>query len=252
MATSPTTTGTCTSGTATPGPTSGRCVDRKESQAHKDHKALPELSDPKDRKAPLDRPEPPAQTPPSPAHRVLRASRARRVALDRLEPRRPSLGLLGRKVTPDPLELTAMMALLALLVLRVSRATPVMWVHKARRTGGSRRRLTEHKVPPDQPALRGRRATPATRVLRDRLDQKDRRVLKGHRAFRVFRVNLVKEAEPGAAAVTGSVNGTPTALTLWKGTQVQFDAIGTKDPNTIYTITEGGDAWKPWTPTWTI
>jgi GDSL-like Lipase/Acylhydrolase family len=37
--------------------------------------------------------------------------------------------------------------------------------------------------------------------------------------------------------VNGSVNGTATALTLWTGSQANFDAIGTKDGNTIYVIT---------------
>jgi hypothetical protein len=38
-------------------------------------------------------------------------------------------------------------------------------------------------------------------------------------------------------AVAGSVNGTATALTLWTGTQAQYDAIGTKDTATVYVIT---------------
>lgn len=39
------------------------------------------------------------------------------------------------------------------------------------------------------------------------------------------------------AAVLGSANGTPTALTLWTGTQAQYDAIVSKDTNTIYIAT---------------
>jgi hypothetical protein len=40
-----------------------------------------------------------------------------------------------------------------------------------------------------------------------------------------------------AKLVSGSSNGTATALTLWKGTQAQYDAIGTKDSNTVYVVT---------------
>lgn len=32
-------------------------------------------------------------------------------------------------------------------------------------------------------------------------------------------------------------NASGQSLTLWKGTQSQYDAIGTKDANTIYVIT---------------
>ncbi len=38
-------------------------------------------------------------------------------------------------------------------------------------------------------------------------------------------------------SVQGSANGTPTNLTLWVGTQAQYDAIGTPDPNTVYFCT---------------
>lgn len=41
----------------------------------------------------------------------------------------------------------------------------------------------------------------------------------------------------GTGKVTGSVNGTATTLILWTGTQVQYDAIVTKDSNTVYVIT---------------
>ena len=41
----------------------------------------------------------------------------------------------------------------------------------------------------------------------------------------------------GVPVVVGSAAGTGTALALWKGTQAQYDAIGTKDGNTIYAIT---------------
>lgn len=37
--------------------------------------------------------------------------------------------------------------------------------------------------------------------------------------------------------VSGSVNGAPTALTLWIGTAAQYAAIGTKDPHTVYVCT---------------
>jgi len=40
-----------------------------------------------------------------------------------------------------------------------------------------------------------------------------------------------------AGYVQGSSNGTPTTLTLWKGTQAQYDAIGSKDANTVYVVT---------------
>lgn len=39
--------------------------------------------------------------------------------------------------------------------------------------------------------------------------------------------------------VAGSANGTPTNLTLWKGTQTEYDAIVTKDGNTVYVVLEG-------------
>ena len=38
-------------------------------------------------------------------------------------------------------------------------------------------------------------------------------------------------------AVTGSTNGTMTSKTLWTGTQAQYNAIGTKDSNTVYIVT---------------
>lgn len=41
----------------------------------------------------------------------------------------------------------------------------------------------------------------------------------------------------GTGKVTGSVNGTPTSLTLWKGTQAQYNALGTYDANTVYVVT---------------
>ena len=37
--------------------------------------------------------------------------------------------------------------------------------------------------------------------------------------------------------VAGSANGTPTALTLWTGTQAQYDAVGTKNSATVYVVT---------------
>ena len=39
-----------------------------------------------------------------------------------------------------------------------------------------------------------------------------------------------------ATAVTGSKAGTAAALTLWTGTKVQYDALTTKDPGTVYLI----------------
>ena len=39
-----------------------------------------------------------------------------------------------------------------------------------------------------------------------------------------------------AGYVQGSVNGTATTTTVWRGTQAQYDAIGTKDSNTLYFI----------------
>jgi hypothetical protein len=39
-----------------------------------------------------------------------------------------------------------------------------------------------------------------------------------------------------AELVSGSVNGVPTALKLWKGNQAQLDAITTRDPNTFYAV----------------
>ena len=38
--------------------------------------------------------------------------------------------------------------------------------------------------------------------------------------------------------VSGSVNGTATNTTLWRGTQAQYDAIGSKDSNTVYFVRE--------------
>ena len=40
-----------------------------------------------------------------------------------------------------------------------------------------------------------------------------------------------------AELVQGSNNGTPTSLTLWKGTQAQYNALGTYDSSTIYVVT---------------
>ena len=42
-----------------------------------------------------------------------------------------------------------------------------------------------------------------------------------------------------ANKVAGSVNGTPTGLTLWTGTDDQFDAIASKNANTLYTYPGG-------------
>lgn len=41
----------------------------------------------------------------------------------------------------------------------------------------------------------------------------------------------------GTGSVTGSNNGTLTSLTLWKGTNAQYVALGTYDANTIYVVT---------------
>jgi hypothetical protein len=40
-----------------------------------------------------------------------------------------------------------------------------------------------------------------------------------------------------AGAVTNSVNGSEPGLTLWVGTQAEFNAIATKDPKTVYNVT---------------
>lgn len=37
--------------------------------------------------------------------------------------------------------------------------------------------------------------------------------------------------------VSGSVNGTPTALTVWVGTTAEFNAISSPDPQTVYLYT---------------
>jgi len=42
-----------------------------------------------------------------------------------------------------------------------------------------------------------------------------------------------------STAVGGSVNGTPTPLTLWTGTQSQYDALISPDSATIYVVTPG-------------
>jgi hypothetical protein len=41
----------------------------------------------------------------------------------------------------------------------------------------------------------------------------------------------------GSTLVSGSKSGVATALTLWTGTKAQYDAITTKNPNTIYAVT---------------
>lgn len=46
----------------------------------------------------------------------------------------------------------------------------------------------------------------------------------------------VADAGGGSGNVTGSVNGVTTAMTLWTGTQAQYDAIVSKDANTWYGI----------------
>ena len=40
-----------------------------------------------------------------------------------------------------------------------------------------------------------------------------------------------------AGYVQGSVNGTPSSLTLWTGTAAQYAAIGTKSASTVYIVT---------------
>jgi hypothetical protein len=40
----------------------------------------------------------------------------------------------------------------------------------------------------------------------------------------------------GAGRVVGSVNGTPTSTTIWRGTQAQYEAKGADDPNTVYVV----------------
>lgn len=41
---------------------------------------------------------------------------------------------------------------------------------------------------------------------------------------------------PAVAAVTGSVAGVVTPLTLWVGTRDQYDAIGVYDDETVYVV----------------
>jgi hypothetical protein len=45
---------------------------------------------------------------------------------------------------------------------------------------------------------------------------------------------------PPSDLATGRVvatnNGTPDNLAIWRGTQAQYDAIGVKDPNTLYLV----------------
>lgn len=42
---------------------------------------------------------------------------------------------------------------------------------------------------------------------------------------------------PPGTAPAGMVAGLNGVTGLWKGTQAQFDAIGTKDPNVVYVVT---------------
>jgi hypothetical protein len=49
--------------------------------------------------------------------------------------------------------------------------------------------------------------------------------------------NPIEGGSGSDTLVDGSVNGTPTALTLWTGTQTQYDAITTPDPTTVYIVT---------------
>lgn len=48
------------------------------------------------------------------------------------------------------------------------------------------------------------------------------------------RLPMIDVSKLGTGRVIGSNNGTATSLTLWVGTEAQFTAIGSKDPNTIY------------------
>ncbi|AEL17655.1 tail protein [Mycobacterium phage Theia] len=64
--------------------------------------------------------------------------------------------------------------------------------------------------------------TPLTTAARSLLDDSD--------------VSTMRATLGLGAAVVGSNNGTPTALTIWKGTQAQYDAIATKDSNTLYVV----------------
>lgn len=41
----------------------------------------------------------------------------------------------------------------------------------------------------------------------------------------------------GTGRVVGTVNGTPTSLTVWTGSAAQYAAIGSKDANTLYFVT---------------
>ncbi len=63
-----------------------------------------------------------------------------------------------------------------------------------------------------------------TNVLLQRVDR-------GSKAFHVIGGSALQRAK-----VSGSVNGTATALTMWTGTQAQYDALGTYDANTVYMV----------------
>jgi hypothetical protein len=56
---------------------------------------------------------------------------------------------------------------------------------------------------------------------------------------RVLSLNTASVASLAKAdsAVQGTVNGTSTATTIWRGTASQYAAIGTKDSNTVYLVT---------------
>lgn len=41
---------------------------------------------------------------------------------------------------------------------------------------------------------------------------------------------------PAAAAVTGQANGVEKPLTLWVGTQAQYDAIAAPNSDTVYVV----------------
>lgn len=46
------------------------------------------------------------------------------------------------------------------------------------------------------------------------------------------------KGDPGTPAPQDAVTST-TVTEIWSGTQAAYDAIGTKDPATLYVITEG-------------
>lgn len=61
--------------------------------------------------------------------------------------------------------------------------------------------------------------------------------LTGNGTGAISSVASIPVADLGTGKVTGSTNGTTATKILWTGTQAQYNAIGTKDSNTVYIIT---------------